>query len=30
MVILVPPIAEACYKAFPSLKHSQKTEEKAK
>ncbi len=30
MVILVPPIAEACYRAFPSLKNSQKTEEKAK
>jgi hypothetical protein len=30
MVILVPPIAEACYKAFPSLKRTQKTEEKAK
>ncbi len=30
MVILVPPIAEACYKAFPSLKLQQKKEKKAK
>ena len=29
MVILVPPIAEACYRAFPSIKVSQKTEKKA-
>jgi hypothetical protein len=29
MVILVPPIAEACYLAFPSLRRSQKTEKKA-
>jgi hypothetical protein len=30
IVILVPPIAEACYKAFPALKPQPKTEEKAK
>ena len=30
LIIVVPPIAEACYKAFPSLKPQQKTEKKAK
>jgi uncharacterized membrane protein len=30
ILILCPPIINACYKAFPSLKHSKKTEEKAK
>ena len=30
ILILCPPIINACYKAFPSLKRSQKTEEKAK
>lgn len=30
ILILGPPIINACYKAFPSLKRSQKTDEKAK
>jgi len=30
ILILCPPIINACYKAFPSLKPSKKTEEKAK
>ncbi|TRO51813.1 hypothetical protein E2P61_05135 [Candidatus Bathyarchaeota archaeon] len=30
ILIICPPIINACYKAFPSLKTSEKTEEKAK